>query len=260
MHEIQDIPRQELARLLPDDLPTRQRAVAVLDGTLAGRAWADDGVEPTWLVIVEDADGTLYGGGAPTREAITAVFAAAKTRSGDLIVGLRGDDDPIRPLLPPDPYYRGRAIDFTERVRPPDEGDLLAAPAPDGLSFVPLDAAILPLTEWADDTIHAFGSPEAWDRLGVGTCLVDARGRVIAQGMAAPRTRDRMEMGVWTHDEHRRRGLGTLVSIRAAVAAEATGTSVWWNTNADNAGSIAIARRIGFRRERVYELVAYRAS
>lgn len=260
MHEILDIPRQDLARLLPDDLPTRPRAGAVLDGVLAGRAWADDPAAPSWLIVIEDADGTLYGGGSLTATAVAAVFAAAETRSGDLIIGLRGPDDPIRPLLPPNPYYVGGAIDFTDRVAPADEADLLAAPPPDGLRFVDLDAALLPRTEWAADTMHAFGSAAAWDRLGIGSCLVDDAGAVIAQGMAGPRTGDRMEMGVWTRDDHRRRGLGTLVSLHAAVAAERAGASVWWNTNAENAGSIAIARRIGFRRARPYELVAYRTG
>jgi RimJ/RimL family protein N-acetyltransferase len=41
-----------------------------------------------------------------------------------------------------------------------------------------------------------------------------------------------------------------------ARACEARGDTVWWNANAGNAPSIAIARRIGFQRERAYEVVA----
>jgi RimJ/RimL family protein N-acetyltransferase len=78
--------------------------------------------------------------------------------------------------------------------------------------------------------------------------------------MAGPRTRGVMEMGVWVHESHRGRGLGTLVSLHTAVGCEATGATVWWNTNADNRASIGIARRIGFSRERSYDLVAYRTS
>lgn len=257
MHTPPHAARERIERLLPDDLPARPRAVAVLDGVLAGRVWTDDPVTPSWAVVIETADGTVYAGGALSGETLREVFGEAETRSGDLIVGFRGAEHSIRRLLPPDPYYTGRAIDFTERRAMPDEAQLLTSPLADGLSLVDL-AGILPRTEWAEDTIHAFRSAEAWDRLGIGRCLVDGDGSVVARGMAGPRVRGRMEMGVWTRDDSRRRGFGTLVSLATAVAAEAAGASVWWNTNADNVGSIGIARRIGFRRERPYELVAFR--
>jgi len=258
MIEIPDIARQEIEALLPEDLPTRPRALAVVEGVLAGMLWTDDAERPSWAVVIETADGTVFGGGDLTPRTISRVMAEAMTASGDLIFGFTGPNDPMRRLLPSDAYYRGSAIDFTDRVPPSAEADLAGAITPAGLTLVDLDASILPRTEWAEDTLHAFGSPEAWTERGIGRCLVDGDGAVVAQGMAGPRVRGLMEMGVWTHPAYRNRGLGTIVSRRAAVAAEATGATVWWNTNADNAGSIAIARRLGFTRERRYDLVAYR--
>jgi GNAT superfamily N-acetyltransferase len=260
MIEIPDIARQEIERLLPDDLPTRPRAVAVLDGALAGRVWTDVLETPSWAVVIETADGTVFAGGAVTADTLRGVMAEATTMSGDLIFGFTGPDDPIRLLLPGDPYYLGRAIDFTERIPPVDEAELATHPVPEGLALVPLDAELLPRTEWAEDTLHAFGSPQAWSALGIGRCLVDPSGTVVAQGMAGPLARGVMEMGVWSHPSYRRRGLGTLVSLHTAIACESIEARVWWNANADNTASIAIARRIGFQRERPYDLVAYRTS
>ena len=246
--------------MIPADAPTRPRALAVLDGVLAGRILTDDSAHPSWAMVVETADGTVFWGGQPSADAIRKALATVRTESGDLIFGFAGVDDTVRRLLPPKPYYQGRAIDFTDRVAPPDEAGLVARKPPNGLRLVELDAELLPRTEWAEDTIHAFGSAGAWAERGIGFCLLDDDVVVVAQGMAGPRARGLLEMGVWTRPSHRRRGLGTLVSLHTAVACEARGDAVWWNTNADNVGSIQIARRIGFRTERPYDLVAYRSS
>jgi len=256
---VQSSDRQAIEALIPADAPTRPRALAVLDGVLTGRILTDGTARPGWALIVETADGTVLCGGDPSAEAVRLALASVTTESGDLIFGFNGPDDPVRQVLPSNPYYEGRAIDFTDRVAPADEAEFLARDAPDGLRLVELDAGLLPRTEWADDTIHAFGSAEAWSERGIGRCLLDGD-EVVAQGMAGPRARALLEMGVWTRPSHRRRGLGIFVSLHAAVACGARGGAVWWNTNADNAGSVGIARRIGFSTERRYDLVAYRTS
>lgn len=260
MIEIPDTDRQEIERLLPTSLPTRPRAIAVLDGVLAGAVWTDGSAHPGWAVVIESADGTVYAGGDVGSGAIARVFAEARTKSGDLIVGFREPLDPLRRALPPDPYYAGEAIDFTDRMPPEGEPRMEASALPPGFSLSMVDAALLPSLEWGDDTLHAFGSARAWTERGIGSCVLDASGGVVAHSLAGPRVRGWMEMGVWTHEAHRRRGLGTLVSARTARACEASGARVWWNANADNAASITIARRLGFRRERRYELVAYRTQ
>lgn len=251
--------RQAIEAMISARAPTRARALAVLDGVLTGRVLTDGAAQPGWALVVETGDGTVYGGGDLSAEALRRAIASVSTASGDLIFGFDGPDDPIRRLLPPDPYYAGAGIDFTDRVSPTDEAELLDRVMPDGLRLVDVDAELLPRTEWADDTIHAFGSLEAWTEAGIGRCLV-AGDEVVAQAMAGPRTRGLMEFGVWTHPTHRRRGLSTLVSLHTAVACEAHGDVVWWNTNAENVGSIRTARRIGFTEERRYDLVAYRTS
>jgi RimJ/RimL family protein N-acetyltransferase len=251
--------RQAIEAMISAAAPARPRALAVLDGVLTGMVLTDGSALPEWALVVETADGTVYGGGEVSADSLRQAVASVKTASGDLIFGFDAPDDPIRQLLPPNPYYTGSAIDFTERRPPADESELLGEKAPEGLRLVELDAELLPRTEWADDTIHAFGSLEAWSERGIGHCLL-AGDEVVAQATAGPRTRTLMELGVWTRPSHRRRGLSTLVSLHAAVACEARGGVVWWNTNAENVGSIRTAMRIGFTAERRYDFVAYRTS
>ena len=245
-------------RLIRSDAPARPRALAVLDGVLAGRAWVDDPVAPAALMVLEDADGTVWAGGRLTRAQVQAALDGVVTASGDLIFGFADGDDPLRELVPAEPYWRGAAIDFTDRVASADEVAQLGAALPDGAELVQLDRSTLPLTEWYPDTLHAFGSIERWEQHGIGYAVM-VNGAVAAESVAGPRTRSLLEMGVTTREPHRRRGFGTLVSLAVARACEQRGDRVWWNANAANVPSLAIARRIGFSRERRYELVACHA-
>jgi RimJ/RimL family protein N-acetyltransferase len=242
-----------LEAMLPADLPARPRAVAVLDGLLAGRVWTDDAERPRALLVIETADGTVYGGGDLARDAVAGALSGVATKSGDLIFGFRGSGDPMRDLVPGEPYWRGEAIDFTDRAPTTQDGG-----APAGIEVVRIDAALLPRTEWGEDTLHAFGDTERWEALGVGRAIV-SDGELLAECLAGPRVRGLLEMGVITREAIRGRGYGTLVSRLVAEACEAAGDRVWWNANAGNEPSIRIARRIGFRQERRYELVALHA-
>jgi GNAT superfamily N-acetyltransferase len=245
--------------LIRTDAPTRPRALAVLDGVLAGRVWADDATRPAAAIVIEDADGTVWAGGPLTRDAAAEILADVETASGDLIFGFADADDPLRGLLPREPYWAGEAVDFTDRDPPADEEAALnATPLEAGHRVVELDASTLPLIEWYDDTLRAFGSIARWTELGLGFGVL-ASDELAAEAMAGPRARGLLEMGVATRERARRRGYGTLVSRLTARACEARGDQVWWNANAANAPSIAIARRLGFRRERRYELAACRS-
>lgn len=247
-----------LERLVPHHSPTRPRALAVLDGVLSGRVWTDDPMRPRAVLVMEDADGTVYVGGTLSRDAVRQALTGVETASGELIFGFSRADDPLRALVPAEPFWSGEAVDFTERRPPADEAELVAAPLPDGARVVRLDAELLPRIEWYEDTIRAFGSAQRWEQLAVGFAVMIGD-EMVAESLAGPRTRATLEMGVATREAHRRRGYGTLVSQLVARACEARGDAVWWNANATNQPSVAIARRLGFQRERRYELVACRA-
>jgi RimJ/RimL family protein N-acetyltransferase len=244
--------------LIPADAPTRPRALAVLDGVLSGRAWIDDASEPHAIVVIEDSDGTVYAGGEVSPAEVRRALVGVETASGDLIFGFAAPDDAVRDVVPGEPYWRGEAIDFTDRRPLHGEDDRLGARLPDGAELVRLDRATIPMTEWYPDTLHAFGSVERWEEVGIGYAVM-VEGAVAAESVAGPRSRGLLEIGVTTREPFRRRGFGTHVSLAVARACEERGDRVWWNANAGNASSIAIARRLNFVHERRYELVACRA-
>lgn len=143
-------PRTEAAaaleRLLPLDLPARQRCLGVLDGTLAGAIRADDADPPGWMTVTELADGTTYVGGDVAPPQLAAIFATLEPVSGEFVIGLTGPGDPVRAMLPARGVRWSRAIDFTDRVPPPDEEARLEPPA--GCVVVAMDPSLLARTAW----------------------------------------------------------------------------------------------------------------
>jgi RimJ/RimL family protein N-acetyltransferase len=246
----------EIERLLPAAVPARRRALAVIDGVLAGRAWCDDAARPDWAVVVETAGGTVYGGGAVTRSVLTSVLDGVETGYGDLVFGFSGPDDPLRVALPGEPYAFGEAVDFEDRAASPDESG--AEPLPEDVRVAPMDVAMLRRTQWVEYTLHAFGSVERFFELGAGYGVL-VGDELVSECVAGPRSRGALEMGVITSERHRGRGYATLAARAVARACEDRGDEVWWNASAGNAPSLALARRLGFRRERRYELCAFRA-
>jgi RimJ/RimL family protein N-acetyltransferase len=246
----------EIERLLSTAVPARGRALAVLDGVLAGRVWCDDAVRPAWAVVVETAGGTVYAGGAVTRSVLASVLDGVATMTGDLVFGFSGPGDPLREALPGEPAATGEAVDFADRTALPNEFD--AEPLRGDVRVVPIDGALLRRTQWFEDTLHAFGSVERFLELGVGYGVL-VGDELVSECVAGPRSRGALEMGVLTSERHRGRGYATLAARAVAHACEARGDEVWWNASTGNAPSLALARRLGFRRERRYELCALRA-
>jgi GNAT superfamily N-acetyltransferase len=240
----------------PLDLPTRPRLLGVIDGTLAGDIRADDTTDPRWITVTERSDGTTYVAGTIEPDVLAEVFASVSPKSNEIVIGFAGGDDPVRAMAPAAGAQWSRAIDFTDR----DTGsDATAGPVPAGLRLVEMDPAIFARTAWYEDTLVAFGSIAQWLVLGIGRALLDGD-ELVCEAMAGPAIRGSMEMGVRTAPAHRGRGYATITCRALAQAIEARGLVPWWNTNIDNAPSIAVARKIGFRHERPYDLVWYKVA
>jgi RimJ/RimL family protein N-acetyltransferase len=88
---------------------------------------------------------------------------------------------------------------------------------------------------------------------GWGFCLMKGD-EILCEVFASFLTGDVMEMGVLTHKPYEGRGYGTLTCAHLVQACEAQGFQTYWNTNAQNLPSLAIARKLGYRRELPYRL------
>jgi GNAT superfamily N-acetyltransferase len=243
------------ALLFNADEPAAPRLFAVLDGSAAGRIITDDLMRPTWCIVQEAGDGSIYLGGAVDAPLLSEVIAVLRA-DGAVAVGLR-PDDPRRALLPPDPDYIGGTLDFLERR--PDNGwsaGLESLGLPEGCRLVPINHALFDRCAWRDHEIDIYGGVDRFFIYGLGYCLIKGD-EVLSEAYAGPAARGWMEIGTNTHHAYRRRGFAALVCAQAIAGCEARGHRPWWNCAVSNVGSAALARKLGFYAEREYVVMAW---
>jgi len=80
---------------------------------------------------------------------------------------------------------------------------------------------------------------------------------VLCEALAGPLIRSTCEPGVDTYENHRRKGYATVTVSHLIDACERAGHQTWWNCNGKNLASAALARKLGYRVEKIYRLTAW---
>jgi GNAT superfamily N-acetyltransferase len=241
-----------LRPLFPSGLPVAVRCRAILSGDAAGQVLADPAIEPAYAFVQELADGTVYWGGAVTEPRLAEALATLR-RDRAVVVGL-WPGDPRRAWLPPQPDYEGEAVDFTDRDRAVPLDRLLAVP--EGCELRAVDAALFERLPGRDWTVTMFGSADRALALGLGYCLL-RDGEIVCEAFAGPQADGVIELGTGTAEAYRGRGYAAVACAYLIRACEARGYRPFWNAAAGNTASLALARKLGFRGERVFEVRAW---
>jgi RimJ/RimL family protein N-acetyltransferase len=246
-----------LRSLFRTDEPQARRCFAVLDGIdHKGKIITDDPANPTWGVVWEACDGSIYLGGRLDASTLARVFAKLRKETG-VLVGL-WLDDPRHDLLPPDPYYDGRTLEFYDR--PTGRGlDEYLHKIPEGCEIRRLDRNLIMRTEWGPDDVAFAGGIEVWEKTSLGYCLM--RGdEILCEATAGPPAIGLREPGVFTQEEHRGKGYATITSARLIKEIEDMGERTYWNCAKQNVASAAVARKLGYRIEKEYRCMAWSKS
>lgn len=234
--------------------PQARRCFAVLDGvTNAGKILSDDPANPTWGVVWEAGDGATFFVGQLDRATVAEVVAYLR-KENDVLVGL-WLDDPRQDLLPPDPYYDGRTLEFYDR--PIGRGlDEYLRGVPEGYQICRLDRDLIMRTEWGPDDVRFAGGLEAWEKNCFGFCLMHGDD-ILCEATAGPPALGLREPGVFTKAAHRGKGYATMTVACLIKEIEALGDATYWNCAKQNVASAAVARKLGYRVEKEYRCVAW---
>jgi RimJ/RimL family protein N-acetyltransferase len=236
----------------PSD-PQPQRCVAVLDDNAAGIILTDDPVQPTWGAVWEAGDGTLYLGGAPDAECVAQLIAQLR-QQGDVLVGMDFDDRRWA-LLPAQPDYTGSTLDFDDRALDPAQMQEFQQ-LPPGHTICAVDRARLERSRWYPGLIRQYGSAERVLEKAFGSQLLQGD-EICCEVFAGPVALGMIELSVETYEEYQRRGYATLTCAHAIAHCEALGLRTHWNCARQNEVSAALARKLGYRTEREYRLLAW---
>jgi GNAT superfamily N-acetyltransferase len=243
-----------LRSLFRTNEPQACRCFGVLDGNgHPGKIITDERGDPRWGIVWEACDGATFIGGQLDSATLAKVFERLR-REGEVLVGL-WPDDPRHLLLPPDPYYDGRTLEFYDR--PIGHGlDRYLRHVLPGCAIRRLDRELIMRTEWGPDDVQFAGGLEAWEQTHVGYGLMRGE-EILCEATVGPPAIGLREPGVFTQPEHRGQGYATLTAAYLIQEIESLGDRTYWNCAKQNLASAAVARKLGYRIEVEYHCLAW---
>jgi len=235
------------------DMPTGIRALAVLAGGNNGRILTDNAANPTWCFVQEADDGVLYRGGDYSAKVL---FEAVNLLRQDGVVALSfhdGDIDAFR--FPPDPSAGATCLEF---YRPLGNSDLspFLHNLPDGYSVHRMDKSLWGHSPRLEENLNRYSSVENFLEKGIAVCILHG-GSVVAEAYADMNILGFREIGIRTQEQYRKQGFATIACAHLIQLCEEEGSGTYWDCVKSNAGSVALARKLGFQNERTYRILAW---
>lgn len=242
-----------LKSLFDPGMPSGIRCFAVLEGGNNGKILTDNPERPRWGYVWEADDGTLYRGGAQEAKILAEVIDTLR-QEGVVALGYR-DGDPAVDLFPPDPNAGAACIEF-DRPNGSSDLSLYWDRLPDGYEIRRIDRTLFQQCPTYEAHVVRYGGTDNFLEKALGVCIM--RGdEVVCESYADIDIMGVREIGIFTQKAHRRQGLATVACASLIKLCEESGSQTYWDCARLNLASVAVARKLGFRNERAYKLLAW---
>jgi len=233
--------------------PAGLRCAGVLDGILPGRIFADSISNPSWFVLQETTFGSIYLGGDIESECLSVVIQRL-LKDGDVLLGMWSEDERWG-IVPLEADYDGEVLDFYDRPVGTGLEDFRHS-IPEGCEIRLVDPSLLDRSIYREQHIRDFGCLENAMQKLFGYYLMRGE-EILCEALSGPLIRGFREPGVETYEGHRQKGYATITCAFQIHAIEAAGYQTFWNCNSTNLASVALARKLGYRKEMRYHLRAW---
>jgi GNAT superfamily N-acetyltransferase len=238
-----------LPGLFDPHVPNNPALWAVFEGRHSGKAIVDDLNIPSQCVLRTDAALT-YASLYVSQEFLVAVIDQLRKSIPIWLVRSQGDP------LAPDGYRVLPRLEFFDLDPQSPVLACLRSHLPGGYEMRIIDRALLERCEWRDDMVFYCSSLENFLRHDLGMCLMHGE-EIIVEAYASALGSTYAEIGAITHDPYRGQGLAPIAVACLIEALEASGYQGYWSCDIDNPASARVARKLGFRIERLYEVWEY---
>ncbi|HNS50678.1 MAG TPA: GNAT family N-acetyltransferase [Anaerolineae bacterium] len=244
---------------------------AAIEGLNPGRIFADDAAKPRTALALT-VEGYLLAGEHNDLDILEALrqFLHDSIFSGKVYVN---GDDTLSLAVHPDAWETRlpELIPTHEAEKVPRYHYLCSqvsldwrAHLPQGYELRRVDRDLLANSDLArskdlsEEEIEVYwGSLSHFFERGIGFCVLHGA-QEVSHCTADCAAGTQIDVGIWTHPDHRRRGLAAAVVAATVEHCLAVGfRQVGWHCNVENVGSWKTAERVGFRRNREYAYYYY---
>jgi len=244
---------QAIRSLFSRQVPTAIRCQAVLGGGNAGRIFVDDLLHPKMAYVWERDDGTLYRGGVTDWQVVGELVAMLR-KDNYVAISFRDGDSSVD-FFPSDPDAGAECVELERPAAGSDLAPFLELPP--GFTVHRMGRQLLEKSPRLDETLFRYGSLENYLKTGMDLCILHGDESVGEAG-ADMEIDGVREVGVVTEHAYRGgKGFGTLLVAHLLKWTDELGVATYWDCVRLNIGSLKIARKLGFRNEMNYKILAW---
>jgi len=174
----------------------------------------------------------------------------------DGVVAMRfrdGDADLDR--CPPNPDAGAECLEFDRPLANTDLSPYFSM-LPERYSIQRMNRTLLQQSPKHEENLDRYGSLENFLSKGAAIGIVH-NDQIVCEAYADMEIMGRREIGVGTREAYPGRGLATMTCAHLVRLCQESGSRTYWDSAIFNAGSVALARKLGFQNERAYKLLAW---
>ncbi len=241
-----------LAGLYNQAIPNNPALWAVFLGRHTGRALVDDSRHPTQCLLRTDAQLT-YASRRISQEFLAETIAYFRHFGAMWLIHAQGDP-------PAAGSYRVMPrLEFFDYDPHSTQLAELRSQLPGEFKLKIIDRDLLERCAWRDDMQFYCGSLENFLLHNLGLCMMDGD-EIIVEAYASALGDHYAEIGAITHEPHRGCGYAPIAVAYLIEMVEQRGYHAYWSCDIDNPASARVARKLGFRVEKPYEIDEYESD
>ncbi len=241
-----------LPGLYDPDVPNSPALWAVFLGMHTGRAVVDNTRQPTQCVLRTDARLT-YASRQISQEFLLSAIGYLRHTGAIWLINAQAD------LPAPKGYSILPRLEFRDYDPHSRQLASLRSLLPEGSRLQRIDRGLLERCAWREDMEFYCGSLDNFLRNDLGLCMMNGE-EIIVEAYASALGSYDAEIGAITHESYRGRGYAPIAVAYLIEILEQRGYHAYWSCDQDNPASARVARKLGFRVERPYEIHEYEAN